>query len=36
MSAGNKPVNLKEAIRNLDMLPAMPVSAQKILALNIF
>jgi len=35
MSAGNTPVNLKEAIRNLDMLPAMPVIAQKILALNI-
>ncbi len=35
MSASNTPVNLKEAIRNLDMLPAMPVIAQKILALNI-
>ncbi len=28
-----QPVNLKEAIRNLDSLPAMPVVAQKILSL---
>jgi putative nucleotidyltransferase with HDIG domain len=29
----HQPVNLKEAIRNLDSLPAMPVVAQKILSL---
>ena len=31
----NIPVNLKEAIHNLETLPAMPVIAQKILALNL-
>lgn len=35
MSASSSPVNLKEAIRNLDSLPAMPVIAQKILALDL-
>lgn len=35
MSASNTPVNLKEAIRQLDTLPALPVIAQKILALNL-
>ena len=35
MSDNIQPVNLKQAIRNLDMLPAMPVIAQKILALNL-
>lgn len=35
MSAGNTPVNLKEAIRNLDTLPTMPVIAQRLLALDI-
>ncbi len=35
MSSTSSPVNLKQAIRNLDMLPAMPVIAQKILALNL-
>lgn len=31
----NKPVNLKEAVSKLDTLPAMPVIAQKILALDL-
>lgn len=35
MTARNKPVNLKEAVRHLDTLPAMPVIAQKILALDL-
>ena len=35
MSTRKSPVNLKQAIRNLDMLPAMPVIAQKILALDL-
>lgn len=35
MSASNAPMNLKQAIRNLDTLPAMPVIAQKILALDL-
>jgi len=35
MSASNSSINLKEAIRNLDTLPAMPVIAQKILALDL-
>jgi putative nucleotidyltransferase with HDIG domain len=35
MSTNIQTVNLKEAIRNLEMLPAMPVIAQKILALNL-
>ncbi|MEO6422269.1 MAG: HDOD domain-containing protein [Candidatus Nitrotoga sp.] len=34
-NTGITPVNLKDAIRNLDMLPAMPIITQKILALNI-
>ncbi len=34
MSA-NKPVNLQEAVSKLDTLPAMPVIAQKILALDL-
>jgi putative nucleotidyltransferase with HDIG domain len=35
MSTTSSPVNLKQAIRNLEMLPAMPIIAQKILALNL-
>jgi putative nucleotidyltransferase with HDIG domain len=35
MTARSTPVNLTEAIRNLDTLPAMPVIAQKILALDL-
>lgn len=35
MSTSNSPVNLKQAIRNLDMLPAMPIIAQKVLALDL-
>ncbi|TAJ80859.1 MAG: HDOD domain-containing protein [Gallionellaceae bacterium] len=35
MSTSSSPVNLKEAIRNINTLPAMPVIAQKILALNL-
>jgi putative nucleotidyltransferase with HDIG domain len=35
MTANIQAVNLKQAIRNLDTLPAMPVIAQKILALDL-
>ncbi|MFZ1811005.1 MAG: HDOD domain-containing protein [Candidatus Nitrotoga sp.] len=35
MSASSSPANLKDAIRHLDTLPAMPVIAQKILALDL-
>lgn len=35
MSISSSPVNLKEAIRHLDSLPAMPAIAQKILALDL-
>lgn len=35
MSASSPSVNLKQAIRHLDSLPAMPVIAQKILALDL-
>lgn len=35
MTARATPVNLKEAVRHLDALPAMPVIAQKILALDL-
>lgn len=35
MTASSTPVSLKEAIRNLDTLPTMPVIAQKILALDL-
>jgi putative nucleotidyltransferase with HDIG domain len=35
MTARITPVNLKDAIRNLDTLPAMPLIAQKILALDL-
>ena len=35
MSTSSKPVNLAEAVRNLDTLPSMPVITQKILALNL-
>jgi putative nucleotidyltransferase with HDIG domain len=35
MSSSNSPVDLKEAIRHLETLPAMPVIAQKILALDL-
>lgn len=35
MSASSSPVNLKDAIKHLDMLPAMPAIAQKILALDL-
>jgi putative nucleotidyltransferase with HDIG domain len=35
MTTSNSPINLKQAISNLDMLPAMPVIAQKILALDL-
>jgi putative nucleotidyltransferase with HDIG domain len=35
MTSHLQTVNLKQAIRNLDTLPAMPVIAQKILALNL-
>ncbi|HLP97687.1 MAG TPA: HDOD domain-containing protein [Sideroxyarcus sp.] len=31
----NKKINLKEAVRNLNSLPAMPVIAQKLLSLNL-
>lgn len=33
--SSNSPVNLKEAIHHLDTLPAMPVIAQKVLALDL-
>lgn len=32
--AGTSPVNLKQVVRNLDVLPAMPVTAQRLLALD--
>ncbi|MBK8569643.1 MAG: hypothetical protein IPN81_06425 [Nitrosomonadales bacterium] len=35
MSASSSPANLKDATRHLDTLPAMPVIAQKILALDL-
>jgi HD-like signal output (HDOD) protein len=35
MNVNIQPVNLRQAISNLDTLPAMPVIAQKILALNL-
>lgn len=35
MNTSSSPVNLKEAIHHLDTLPAMPVIAQKILALDL-
>ncbi len=35
MTSANSPVNLKEAIRNIDSLPSMPQIAQKILELNL-
>jgi putative nucleotidyltransferase with HDIG domain len=35
MNASSSPVNLKEAIRHLEALPAMPAIAQKILALDL-
>ncbi|RFC35765.1 MAG: HDOD domain-containing protein [Candidatus Nitrotoga sp. LAW] len=35
MSASSSPANLKDAIRHLDTLPAMPVIVQKILALDL-
>ncbi len=35
MSTSSSPVNLREAVRHLDNLPAMPVIAQKILALHL-
>src|SRR5487761_2494224 len=35
MSTTKSPINLKQAILNLDMLPAMPIIAQKILVLNL-
>lgn len=35
MTARATPVNLKEAVRHLDALPAMPLIAQKILALDL-
>ena len=35
MSSSNSQVNLKEAIRHLEALPAMPAIAQKILALDL-
>lgn len=35
MNFSNSPVNLREAIKNLDSLPALPLIAQKLLALEI-
>jgi len=35
MNTDNKPVNLREAIKNLDSLPALPLIAQKLLSLNV-
>lgn len=35
MDAGNSPINLTKAIHTLDALPAMPVIARKILALDL-
>lgn len=34
MTTSNSPVNLRDAIKNLDALPALPFIAQKLLALN--
>lgn len=34
MSIGDTPANLKQRIRSLDVLPAMPATAQKLLALD--
>ena len=34
MSTSSTPVNLREAIKNLDSLPALPLIAQKLLTLN--
>lgn len=35
MSNGGGHIDLRQAIKNLDVLPAMPVIAQKLLALNL-
>lgn len=35
MNTSSKPVNLREAIKNLDSLPALPFIAQKLLTLNV-
>ena len=34
MNTSSNPVNLRVAVKNLELLPALPLIAQKLLALN--